>query len=318
MSSTNLAGRAGRWSAAHWKTAAFGWIAIAVLAVVAGSAVGAKQMKSWAFANGDRVVLSRCSTMPTSAHRPARACSFSRGRRSRLDGVRRRGARRRPRAVRAGDVSRTSFSRPAAMRRARLQGPPLGARPVRRPRRPRRRERQDRADPGGRRRRAGSPTRASSSESSATRLPTAVSAIASHRDMHRAEYTSVPLTLAILVVAFGALVAAGLPVLLALSAVLAATGLNALASHLVPTDQQTLSAIILMLGMAVGIDYSLFYLRREREERHAGARAARRSAAHRAHLRSSRARLRCDGADRDGRDVRRAATRCSRRSASGR
>ena len=45
--------------------------------------------------------------------------------------------------------------------------------------------------------------------------------------MGRAEVTSVPLTIAILVVAFGALVAAGLPVLLALSAVLAATGLNA-------------------------------------------------------------------------------------------
>ena len=51
---------------------------------------------------------------------------------------------------------------------------------------------------------------------------------------------------------------------------LAATGLNSLVSHVVPTDQQTLSAIILMIGMAVGIDYSLFYLRRAREERYAG------------------------------------------------
>ncbi len=51
---------------------------------------------------------------------------------------------------------------------------------------------------------------------------------------------------------------------------LAATGLNSLLSHVLPTDQQTLAAIILMLGMAVGIDYSLFYLRREREERHRG------------------------------------------------
>ncbi len=90
------------------------------------------------------------------------------------------------------------------------------------------------------------------------------------RDMRRAELTSLPLTVAILIVAFGALVAAGLPVILAFSAVLAATGLNSLVSHVVPTDQQTLSAIILMIGMAVGIDYSLFYLRREREERHAG------------------------------------------------
>ena len=88
--------------------------------------------------------------------------------------------------------------------------------------------------------------------------------------MRRAEITSLPLTIGILVVAFGALVAAGLPVLLAFSAVLAATGLNSLVSHVVPTDEQTLSAIILMIGMAVGIDYSLFYLRRAREERDAG------------------------------------------------
>ena len=53
MQKTNLAGRAGRWSAAHWKTAAFGWIAFAVAAVVVGGAVGAKQMKTWAIANGD-------------------------------------------------------------------------------------------------------------------------------------------------------------------------------------------------------------------------------------------------------------------------
>ena len=101
-------------------------------------------------------------------------------------------------------------------------------------------------------------------------------------DMRRAEFTSLPLTLAILLVAFGALVAAGLPVLLAFSAVLAATGLNSLVSHVVPTDEQTLSAIILMIGMAVGIDYSLFYLRREREERQRGRRRTRRCCARRA------------------------------------
>jgi RND superfamily putative drug exporter len=90
-------------------------------------------------------------------------------------------------------------------------------------------------------------------------------------DFSRAEFTSMPLTIGILLLAFGALVAAGLPVVLAFSAVLAATGLNSLASHILPTEEQTLAAIILMIGMAVGIDYSLFYLRREREERHGGA-----------------------------------------------
>src|SRR5437879_2982837 len=52
-STLNLAGRAGLWSAAHWKLAAFGWIAFAVVAVAAGSGVGAKQMKAWAVSNGE-------------------------------------------------------------------------------------------------------------------------------------------------------------------------------------------------------------------------------------------------------------------------
>ena len=55
METTNLAGRAGRWSAAHWKRAAFGWILFAVVAVVVGGAVGTKQLKSWAYTNGDKM-----------------------------------------------------------------------------------------------------------------------------------------------------------------------------------------------------------------------------------------------------------------------
>ena len=53
METTNLAGRAGRWSASHWKRAAFGWIAFAVLAVVVGGAVGVNELKPYGFANGD-------------------------------------------------------------------------------------------------------------------------------------------------------------------------------------------------------------------------------------------------------------------------
>jgi RND superfamily putative drug exporter len=89
-------------------------------------------------------------------------------------------------------------------------------------------------------------------------------------DFQRAEMLSVPLTLAILVVAFGALFAAGVPVMLALTAVAAAIGLSALASHLTPT-QEALNSVILLIGMAVGVDYSLFYVRRAREERAKGA-----------------------------------------------
>ncbi|QDY06998.1 MMPL family transporter [Micromonospora sp. HM134] len=89
------------------------------------------------------------------------------------------------------------------------------------------------------------------------------------RDFKRAELLSLPVTLAILVVAFGALIAAGVPVLLALSSVAAAMGLSTLASHLVPATDTTAS-VILLIGMAVGVDYSLFYVRREREERAKG------------------------------------------------
>ncbi|HTZ04739.1 MAG TPA: MMPL family transporter [Gaiellaceae bacterium] len=80
---------------------------------------------------------------------------------------------------------------------------------------------------------------------------------------------SIPLTLAILVLVFGSLVAAGVPLLLALSAVLATMGLLAIPSHLVPMDQ-SVSAVVLLVGLAVGVDYALFYLKREREERAAG------------------------------------------------
>jgi RND superfamily putative drug exporter len=89
------------------------------------------------------------------------------------------------------------------------------------------------------------------------------------RDFQRAELLSLPVTLAILIVAFGALIAAGVPVLLALSSVVAAMGLSTLASHLVPATDNTAS-VILLIGMAVGVDYSLFYVRREREERAKG------------------------------------------------
>ncbi|MGH3481988.1 MAG: MMPL family transporter, partial [Nocardioidaceae bacterium] len=88
-------------------------------------------------------------------------------------------------------------------------------------------------------------------------------------DLHRAEVISLPVTLAILVLAFGALLAASVPLVLALSAVVAAMGLSQLASHVVPGDD-VVSSVILLVGLAVGVDYSLFYIRREREERAKG------------------------------------------------
>ncbi|QFG22009.1 MMPL family transporter [Actinomadura sp. WMMB 499] len=88
-------------------------------------------------------------------------------------------------------------------------------------------------------------------------------------DFRRAEYISLPLTLLIMLVVFGALIAACVPVVLALSSVAAAIGLSALVSHLLPATS-AISNVILLMGMAVGVDYSLFYLKREREERRRG------------------------------------------------
>ena len=90
------------------------------------------------------------------------------------------------------------------------------------------------------------------------------------RDFQRAEFLSLPVTLVILLVAFGALLAAGVPVLLGLTAVAGALGLVALTSQFAPVDSST-SSVVLLIGMAVGVDYALFYVRRAREERRRGA-----------------------------------------------
>ncbi|MDX6392646.1 MAG: putative drug exporter of the superfamily [Streptosporangiaceae bacterium] len=89
-------------------------------------------------------------------------------------------------------------------------------------------------------------------------------------DFHKAEVTSVPITLILLVAVFGALIAAGIPLLLAATAVMTAISLLAIPGHWLPVGQST-SEVVLLIGMAVGIDYCLFYLRREREERAKGA-----------------------------------------------
>jgi uncharacterized membrane protein YdfJ with MMPL/SSD domain len=88
-------------------------------------------------------------------------------------------------------------------------------------------------------------------------------------DLKKAETISLPLTLIILLFAFGALVAAGLPLLLGLTSVMATMGLTALVSQISPATEN-LSSVVVLVGLAVGVDYSLFYIRREREERKAG------------------------------------------------
>src|SRR5215469_13882724 len=85
-------------------------------------------------------------------------------------------------------------------------------------------------------------------------------------DFRKSEWTSIPLTLILLLAVFGALIAAGIPVLLAGTAVVTAVSLLSVAGRWFPVGSGT-SELVLVIGMAVGVDYSLFYLRREREER---------------------------------------------------
>ncbi len=88
-------------------------------------------------------------------------------------------------------------------------------------------------------------------------------------DLRSAELISVPIVLILMLLAFGALIAAGLPVLLAATSVAATIGITAPVSHLVPADL-SVDSMIVLIGVAVGVDYSLFYLKRERQEREAG------------------------------------------------
>jgi uncharacterized membrane protein YdfJ with MMPL/SSD domain len=88
-------------------------------------------------------------------------------------------------------------------------------------------------------------------------------------DFQKAEVTSLPITLIILILAFGALLAAFVPLLLAITAVAAAVSLIGPISQIWPVDE-AISSVVLLIGLAVGVDYSMFYLRREREERARG------------------------------------------------
>ena len=106
-------------------------------------------------------------------------------------------------------------------------------------------------------------------ESGDASISGAVSTVLGH-DFHKAEETSVPITLILLLVVFGSLIAAGIPLLLAITAVMAAISLLSVVGQWLPVGSST-SEVVLLIGMAVGIDYSLFYLRREREERAKGA-----------------------------------------------
>src|SRR5262249_19928356 len=93
-------------------------------------------------------------------------------------------------------------------------------------------------------------------------------------NLHRVELLAIPVTLVVLVLAFGSLVAALVPLLLGVTAVVAGLGLLGPLSHQFPV-QDSAKTVIMLIGLAVGVDYALFSVAGPRQERHAGATARR-------------------------------------------
>ena len=257
----NLAARMGRWSAAHWKTATFGWLAFVVVAFALGGAVGTKTIDPDEPGPGESGRMDRI--LDEGFKQPAGESVLVQSERlqtndpafraaiddvvtgiSGLDAVQH---------VRRGEISNDGR---AALVDFEIRGDPDDA--------------VDKVDPvlervaDLQRAHPGFFIGEFGDASSVDALNTAYG-----DDLGKAGLLSLPITLVILVIAFGALVAAGIPLLLALSAVFATFGLIALPSHIFPVAFQAF-AVVLLIGLAVGVDYSMFYLRRERQERAAG------------------------------------------------
>jgi RND superfamily putative drug exporter len=268
--SNNIAARMGRWSASHWKTAVFGWLAFVVLALAVGQAVGTKQIDQadanvgqshradrilreagFQFDPQTEIVLVQSTTLTAgspafravvgdvvSAVKPFRTVTNLRSPydTGRADQISADGHTVLVEWDMKGDNDfATAHIEPITAATAEVAA----------------------AHPGFYVGEAGS-------ISSGKALNDMF-----NKQLGQAGERSIPLTLLVLLLVFGAIVAAGVPLLLALSAVAGTIGLVSLPSHLVPMDPNV-SAVLLLVGLAVGVDYSLFYIKREREERAAG------------------------------------------------
>jgi len=254
---SNLAARMGRWSADHWKTATFGWLGLVVVAFAIGSQVGTKQVDPNTAGPGESGRMDRI--LDAGFKQPAGESILIQG-----HSIRAVSAATADVAARVAQVpavqnvhrGRLSADRRSALVELEIRGDKKDAAdklgPV-----------LDRVDQA-QRAHPGLFIGEFGEASAAKGVDTAFA-----NDLSSAGALSIPLTLIILVVAFGALVAAGIPLLLALTAVFATFGLAALPSQLMPLAPEA-PAVVLLVGLAVGVDYSMFYLRREREERAAG------------------------------------------------
>jgi uncharacterized membrane protein YdfJ with MMPL/SSD domain len=264
----NLAARMGRWSAGHWKTATFGWLALVIAAFAIGNAVGTKTLdpnRSGPGESGrmDRIlddgfkqpagesVLIQSASLRTGDPAFKAAIADVVAGISRLDVVQHVRSPLEP--ENAGQIAKDGHS---ALVQFEIRGDKDDAvdkiAPV-----------VDRVEEV----QGAHPQLFIGEFGDASAMHAVNKAFA--EDLEKAGLFSLPITLLILVVAFGALVAAGIPLLLALTAVFATFGLVAIPSHILPVAEQA-GPLVLLVGLAVGVDYSMFYLKREREERAAG------------------------------------------------
>ena len=264
----NLAARMGCWSAAHWKTATFGWLALVVLAFAIGGQIGTRSVDPNTAGPGESGRMDRI--LDAGFKLPANESVLVQSRSARV------GAPAFD-AVVADVVARVS--KLAAVQNVRSPLDPANAGQIAKSGhaalvefeiRGKKDNAGDKLGPilkGVDETQRAHPAFFVGEFGDASSVKAVDTAFAN--DLRSAGVFSIPLTLIILVIAFGALVAAGIPLLLALTAIFATFGLVALPSHLLPLANEA-NAVVLLVGLAVGVDYSMFYLRREREERAAG------------------------------------------------
>ena len=268
--SNNLAARMGRWSAGHWKTAVFGWLAFVVAAVMIGNVVGTKNIKQDDYNVGqsrkaDHILKDGFTEANPNAEivlvQNERLTVTNPDFRATVNDVvdavsSNDGVINVKSPLDAANAAQISKDRHAVMVQFDMRGKYDDA------------KKQIDAvvasagDAGARH--PGYYVGEAGAVSSGKGLDKMF-----NDQLKLAGERSIPITVIVLLLVFGALVAVGIPLLLALSAVMATIGLVALPSQIVPMDQNV-AAVILLIGLAVGVDYSLFYLKREREERAAG------------------------------------------------
>ena len=257
----NLAARVGRWSARHWKKAVFGWLAFVVVAFAIGSVVGTKTLSTTQPGPGESGTAQRI--LNKGFEQPAKelvlvqsgslAATSPAFRAVVQDVVRRIEAQ--PNATNvdsplaAGSSGKVSADGHSALVEFDLRGKFEDAKDKIAPIEATLAQAQ-RANPQF--------TIAEFGAGSANKEISAQFG----KDLLKAGAISLPVTLGILLLTFGALVAAGIPLLLALTSVFAALGLLAIPSHVLPVDD-AVNAVVLLIGLAVGVDYSMFYLKRE-------------------------------------------------------